>query len=389
MNMIKLTEVIGYPTLEWHIKHKKRLSENIYRYSSDSFLNLFREAREAHNKGMVLLEGLDKELVETTDIGLYGEYNGNKVPLDLPMEIEIQYQDILEDIETFGGLYEGITIEDSYDIKIVKANSNKVVFEFLDKHGIRRRLDYYNGGTIKLLWYNPKDGKWSVDDIPRKYEDQKVMNTFGKIIIKALLPKYKFITFTALNEARYRLFRALIYNNLDKSTYEMDYDDETLKIEVYNILEEQVGNTIECGKCGHSWEIDMDDARAELCHKCGYDSSSDSYDMEALKAWKELNEAKYQGKEVALNKPKRGGSKKFYVYTKNPKTKKVIKVSFGAEGGGQNLAVKFKEPGARASFAARHKCSTRKDKTKASYWSCRLPRYWKQLGGDKNYSGFW
>lgn len=189
--MIQLRELIGYPNLDWHIKNQRSLSENVYRYSSKSFLSLFTEARQALLEGVISLSEEDERLIRETDIGLCGIFEGVEVPLDLPFEEE------------------------------------------------------------------------------------------------------------------------------------------------------------------------------------------------------DLSEAKYQGKEVALNKPKRGGSKKFYVYTKNPKTGKVIKVSFGAEGGGQNLAVKFKEPGARASFAARHKCSTRKDKTKASYWSCRLPRYWKQLGGDKNYSGFW
>ena len=52
----------------------------------------------------------------------------------------------------------------------------------------------------------------------------------------------------------------------------------------------------------------------------------------------ELDEAEYQGKKVKLNSPKRGGSKKYYVYTKN-----------------------------------------KKDKTKAGYWACRTPRY-KSLG---------
>jgi hypothetical protein len=38
-----------------------------------------------------------------------------------------------------------------------------------------------------------------------------------------------------------------------------------------------------------------------------------------------LNEAEYQGKEVSLGKPKRGGSKKFYVYVKVLKPKKLKK----------------------------------------------------------------
>jgi len=92
-----------------------------------------------------------------------------------------------------------------------------------------------------------------------------------------------------------------------------------------------------------------------------------------------LQEAEYQGKKVDLNKPKRGGSKKFYVYVKNDKGN-VVKVSFGAKGGGGKLAVKLKDPKARAAFASRHNCEQTKDKTTASYWSCRLPRYAKSLG---------
>jgi len=90
----------------------------------------------------------------------------------------------------------------------------------------------------------------------------------------------------------------------------------------------------------------------------------------------ELSEAEYQGKKVELNKPKRGGPKKFYVYVKNPKTGKVKKVSWGDTTG---LSVKASKPGRVKSFVARHKCKQKNDKTKAGYWACRTPRY-KSLG---------
>ena len=99
-----------------------------------------------------------------------------------------------------------------------------------------------------------------------------------------------------------------------------------------------------------------------------------------------VDEAEYKGREVSLNKPKRGGPKKFFVYVKNPKTGNVKKVNFGDSG---NLSVKINEPGARASFAARHKCAQKKDKTKPGYWSCNIGRYWKSLGGSRNFSGYW
>ena len=103
----------------------------------------------------------------------------------------------------------------------------------------------------------------------------------------------------------------------------------------------------------------------------------------------ELDEAEYQGKKVDLNKPKRGGSKKFYVYTRDPKSGNVRKVAFGAKSGGGNLAVKLKDPQARKNFATRHDCANKKDKTKPSYWSCRLPAYAKALGLSQTGARWW
>lgn len=99
-----------------------------------------------------------------------------------------------------------------------------------------------------------------------------------------------------------------------------------------------------------------------------------------------IKEAKYKGRDVKLNKPMRSsGPKKYKVYVKNPKTGNVIVVNFGDGKGG--LSSKINDPEARKSFVARHKCKDKKDKTKAGYWSCRLPRYAKSLGlkGGGNY----
>jgi hypothetical protein len=92
----------------------------------------------------------------------------------------------------------------------------------------------------------------------------------------------------------------------------------------------------------------------------------------------DIDEAEYQGKDVELNKPKRGGSKKYYVYTKNPKTGKVKKISFGDVTG---LTTKSNNPDRARNFAARHNCEKKNDRTKAGYWACRLPRYGLVKGG--------
>jgi len=88
-----------------------------------------------------------------------------------------------------------------------------------------------------------------------------------------------------------------------------------------------------------------------------------------------------------INKPKRGGAKKFYVYVKDGD--KVKKVSFGAKDGGSKLSVKLKDPKARKAFADRHNCDTANDKLSARYWSCRLPYYAKDLGLTGGGNFFW
>jgi len=262
--MIKLKEVVGYPSLKYHLDNGLTLHEHVYRYSSDAFVNLFAEAREALRNEDIDLKEEDKELLETTDIGEYAEYNGMKVPLDLPM-VSPKYNAIFE----IGCLIDEM-IED--ENKIDEASS------------IDEMIDY---DLVKEL----------VESIGGKIS----MNKFRKAI--------------KINNENFD------YNGFEMLKASVDY----------------------------------------------------------------IPEAEYKGKKVQLNKPKRGGSKKFYVYVKNPKTGNVKKVSFGDTG----LSVKFKKKGARASFAARHKCATKKDKTKAGYWSCNIGRYWKSLGGGSNFSGYW
>ncbi len=98
----------------------------------------------------------------------------------------------------------------------------------------------------------------------------------------------------------------------------------------------------------------------------------------------ELDEAEYKGRKVTLNKPRRGGRKKFYVYVKDPKTKHVKKVQWGSK----DMSVKIADPARRKSFAARHRCklTTKKDKATPRYWACRTGRYPHLTGSKKRYT---
>lgn len=262
--MIQLKEIVGLPSLRYHLDNNLTLSENIYRYSSDAFIQLFKEARNAWRNDKIQLSEADTELLETTDIGEYGDYNGMRVPLDLPM------------------------------LSVGKANP---LFEI--------------GCMIDSMIEN---------------ED-----------------------------------------TIDEATT----IDEMIDYDLVKELVESIGGTINMDKFRQAVKL-----QNESFDYSGFDMLKASVNY--------MNEAEYQGKKVQLNKPKRGGSKKFYVYVKNKKGN-IVKVSFGDTG----LSVKLKQKGARASFAARHKCATKKDKTKAGYWSCNIGRYWKSLGGSSNFSGYW
>jgi hypothetical protein len=80
----------------------------------------------------------------------------------------------------------------------------------------------------------------------------------------------------------------------------------------------------------------------------------------------EMDEAKYQGKEVPLGKKLPGDVKKSKVYVRKPDGK-VVKVNFGDK----KMRIKKSNPARRKSFRARHNCKNPGPRWKARYWSCR------------------
>ena len=78
------------------------------------------------------------------------------------------------------------------------------------------------------------------------------------------------------------------------------------------------------------------------------------------------------GKGIGKPFRSRGGGA---VYVRNGKGN-IIKVNFSQSG----MRKRFNEPGRVKSFIARHHCYSNKDRTSASYWACRWPRYFSDSG---------
>ena len=151
-------------------------------------------------------------------------------------------------------------------------------------------------------------------------------------------------------------------------------------------------------------EMDLEDELANMEFGMDYDQLGDNekewvrdemdnmnYESIEEKITRIVTEAKKKKAKKKDNRPigkpmrSSSGGKAYKVYVKDPKTKKIKTVRFGSGG----LRAKINDSKARAAFAARHKCSSKKDRTKAGYWSCRLPRYAKLLGLKSSFSGFW
>jgi hypothetical protein len=266
--------------LQHHIDNKIPLYDTIYRYSSDKHLSLIKEAKKLYSRGVIDLAEGDKQLIET-NLGEFGMFEGEVVPLDLPM--------IDEDLAR------------GYDWKASKATQDRkdMGYDLNDLLAVKSDLKK-KGFDVKVGYPTEIDPKIQIQHIGGDIDDLQLTldQMFGD--------NYRIVF-----DTNQRMFEALDEN---------------------------------------------------------------------------LNEySEYGGREVKLNKPKRGGSKAYYVYVKDPRTKKVKKVQFGSGG----LRAKIKDKDKRLAFAARHKCSTKKDRTKPGYWSCNLPRYAKALKLGSNMNTYW
>ena len=235
---------------------------------------------------------------------------------------------------------------------------NKPLSECVFRIGSKAYIDFYsearelfNEGVLKI---NENDKVWIRTDIGEYgiFEGEKV-----PLDIPFINEDYKFMDLINIkNKLKDKGFKVKVgYPSDIDPRFPVQIDDEN--------------------------ERNLDGLNAELTKMFGRDGYVLFADTN-----QRMFEAEFKGKNVKLNSPKRGGPKKFYVYVKNPKTGRIKKVTYGGTTG---LKAKINNPKARKAFSARHNCPQKKDRTKASYWSCNLPRYAKQLGLGANKNTFW
>jgi hypothetical protein len=315
--------------LKYHIDNNKPLTEHVYRAGSKNYFDLWSEARALYSRGIIDIKNQDDlEILTETQLGEFGLYEGKKVPLDFIMEeIELEEADKKNTHEIT------LTFENSKLLDRFKA------IPTFSKMLAPNQMKNLNVGNNNLTVNNV-----SLNGLER-------MESMGLYkISKKLKEEEEEFPF------EYKGFK---YNIKVSSNITNDRGQKLYKISI-----DGVG----------SYDKYTNEREAHIYAKREID---DQVIFEA--------KTKPKKKTPPIGKPKRGGSKKFYVYVRKPGGG-IKKVSFGDTTG---LSAKINNPEARRAFAKRHDCANKKDRTKASYWSCRLPRYAKLLGLKSNFSGFW
>jgi hypothetical protein len=275
--------------LSYHLDANKPLTEHLYRAGSTKYFDLWAEARSYYSRGIIDITNEDDLAVLTeTNLGHFGMFEGKKVPLDFPMELD----------------------EGDYDPDQEQEDDEDEIFMPYDDEG--RPLGeatYEEGGE---------------DD--RKY---------------------------ALLKVRPENYNLMIDKLQDMNINHTRHSGTEGVIKIYT-----------------------DRIPDKVLYRLTHDVWVDKF---------VLKEAKNDNKPIGKPMRDTSGGKAYKVYVKDPKTGNIKTVRFGSGG----LRAKINDKKARNAFAARHKCSTRNDKTKASYWSCRLPRYASLLGLKSSFNGFW
>ena len=388
----KLTEVLT-EGMKYHLDTKTPLYENVYRPGSEAYFSTVKQARHLMNKGILTELCLeDMELLFETEVGEYGIFEGKRVPLDFPI------------------INEAVVVTEPQTTEYTQAwnaaKQNETIRGIVEKEARKKNMEPYNawlemaskgkaaGGAAYTVGASTVSQYLSEEDMNPDADVSRVMPILAEYMLDG---NKQYVILTGQDT-----YREIQSENTDVWVVDLTIYQEESKETIAEVLSEYKNYD---PKYFATWfrvlkdivsksEVEVERYIKNLSEPA-YKAAK--YFLQFLKdnpGAKEklrnsigLTEAKYKGREVKLNKPMRStGPKKYKVYTKNDKGNVVV-VNFGDAKGGLTAKINNKE--ARKAFSDRHNCPTKKDKTKAGYWSCRLPRYASLLGLKSTFGGYW
>jgi hypothetical protein len=322
------SRVLMTENMQYHIDNKKPLYETTLPYGSKEYLDLWVEARYLYSRGALNVGGIDKEKITETHLGEYGIFEGQLVPLDMPMLEENSIEEIK------------LTSAGTMDM-IRRVFKDPKLLNFLDFRSFKDFLAYIKGGS--LIDY---------DEVTRDIKQ------YDQQLAEGILTEDNIAELEKIKKEIEALKPSLSW--IDSVTFSSYSGDLDIRLD-YELDPQEIKQLSQLAS-----KYNMN-----LLYKTGKNATLTK--RRVPPKYEELNEAEYQGRKVTLNKPSQGDSKKFKVYVKNDKGK-VVKVNFGFGGKsakGKRMVIKDKNPKARAAYRARHNCKNPGPKWKANYWSCK------------------
>jgi hypothetical protein len=366
-----------------------------FRYGSPSMFKVVQEARQKVKS--LTLSDFDMDILKS-DLGLFDSFNGKIVPLDMPM-LDITEFDVdkgefsfltnpnlqapassgvpLKEEEEKGG--ETFTSRED-----AQARANQIGCEGTHTHKLEdgsvifmpcSDMAAYNEAMYEAdKDYDEDEYKYSEDEY-KLYEEE--MGKYDNPVIKSLKDSLA--------------KKAKEHNEKYDSASKKTTAAKLAKVYKRGVgaYRTNPGSVRPNVSSPQQWAM----ARVNSFLKILAGSKKASHDKDLLPKEhpsysKQKEKAEYQGRDVPLSKPSRnsGAGKRFKVYVKNEKGN-VVKVTFSTP---DVTLAKLQDPKRRKAFDDRHNCSAKKDKTKAGYWACRLPRLAKALfGASQNINAWW
>ena len=391
--------------LSYHIDNNISLMENVFRIGSDAHLSMIKEARKLYSRGVLDLCEEDEALMET-NLGEFALYENEIVPLDLPM-IQLNEFSMPSEAQIKLAIGKVFGTADKAADKLndlVKRESKQTVYAIKEIAEWVMKNEYPSDAEMKKIVEQLKDAAFMVIlyklGVPTAFailfhiiKESGIAGDFLKLNeridydealtlrgIKAELEDeiaqlYRDMEQEAepeggeiadyygdqLNKLEDRLYK------VNKQLRDYDMNEEVTDVNFAKGLQ-VVRDTLsreggaaglepivkELVKLGFTKDEVVDLLKNMTSVKQHRDGDYILLPLEEGR--KKKKKKKKEKKDPPLGKPKRGGSKAYYVYVRDPKTKRIKKVSFGSGG----LRAKIRNPKARSAFAKRHRCSEKK-----------------------------
>ena len=323
--------------LRFHIDNDMPIRDNVYRNGTSRYFSLVNEARGLWKEGKLNLDEEDVEIMES-DLGQFGSFAGQQVPLDFPMMLD---ENLNEETNIFARTEEEI------------AEQLRYVFDF------KKQFDQYFSDSSKIADDSDKKAynifKPIRDKIQSEYKkgEETLYDDMINTIMSAGSSGRDAKSQIAIQDQKINAYQEHTAKLIDYEKRVFDQIKEK-QIQVPNFMYGTMKNTIDA-MLKH-WR---DVLKAAKSHRQKMGSMS------------EAKKKKKKKKDPPIGKPTKntGGGKKYKVFVRNPKTGKIKKITYGDSKGG--LKGNWNSAEARKSFASRHNCKDKKDRTKAGYWACR------------------